>query len=308
MATGLPLAAIAPLPEGAAVATQLERVMVVIARASGLAAAGERSEYLRRRVAACIEKQGRAALEDLLQRAEQDDAAAVQELRNILTVNYTYFWRESEHFQYLLEHLLTQLRRKVGAGETAPVLHLLSAGCASGEEAWSMAIVAAEALRIGGIAATVEILAIDIDTGALAEAERGIYGEEVLQQLPADLRVRYLQEQTQAMARRWQVADVLRHMVRFAQLDLLAGVWPVCEAMQPFDAIFCRNVMIYLSDSARLHVFEKFAALLRPDGLVFLSRVEGGIDRAAPYFRPCGDSVYLPGPAVRRAGTDRNMS
>lgn len=282
---------------------RVERVASVIARAAGLARAGERSDFLTRRVAGLVDAQGVVAVDDLLRRAELGETAAIGELRNALSVNYTYFWREPEHFQILLEHAITSLRKKAGASPR-PALRFWSAACASGEEAWSMAIVAAEARRLTGIDAAIDIVASDIDTAALEEARRGQYSDEVMQQLPQELRQRYLQPLAQKASPCWQVSDALRSLVHFAPLDLLATQWPLCENGDPFDVIFCRNVMIYLSDSARLHVFEKFSSLLAKDGLLFLSRVEGGINRAEPYFRPCGDSVYLLGAAARRTGVE----
>ena len=275
---------------------RIGRVASVIARASGLPAAGERDDYLRRRLAGYIDSHGTEGLERLVKKSEQGDAAAIQELRNALAVNYTYFWREPEHFQILLEHLLTTLRARVKAGDTAPRLRLWSAACASGEEAWSMAMVAAEAERLSGVNARIELLATDIDTLALQDAVRGQYREEVLAQLPHELRDRYLERGKL----HWQVTDALRSHLRFAPMDLTASQWPACDAGGAFDAIFCRNLMIYLTDSARFFVFEKFAALLERNGLLFLSRVEGGVDRGEPYFRLCGDGVYLLSAAVRR--------
>lgn len=279
----------------------VERVAKVAAQASGLIQLGERGDFLQRRLTTFIGTAGESALEALLARAERGEAAAVQELRNVLAVNYTYFWREPEHFQFLLEHLLTTLRVKVGVGRTAPrALRLWSSACSSGEEAWSMAIVAAEALRLTGSTAHIEILATDIDTAALDEARSGLYRDEVMQQLPGEYRDRYLQRTHGTDHRRWQISDALRAMVHFHPLDLLATQWPICEATVGqaghcggFDVIFCRNVLIYFSDSARFHVFEKFAALLRSDGLIFTSRVENGLESADHYFRAIGDAVYL---------------
>lgn len=281
----------------------IARVAAVAAQSAGLVRAGERSDFLKRRLTAYLATHGEPVLQTLLQKAERGDAAAIEEMRNVLAVNYTYFWREPEHFQFLLEHLLTTLRKKVGAGGTAPQrLRLWSAACSSGEEAWSMAMVAAEARRLGGRDCQIEVLATDIDTEALAEARTGRYRDEVVQQLPEEYRTRYLQAVRSAGGAQWQVGETLRAIVQFHPLDLLAAQWPVCEKGEFFDAIFCRNVMIYLSDSARFHVFEKFAALLKADGLLFLGRVEGGMKRAEPYFRPCGNSIYLLADAARRAG------
>ena len=280
--------------------TQLiERVAAVSARASGLLVAGERISHLHRRLEGFIGTHGIAMLEALLRKSEQGDSKSIQALRNALSVNYTYFWRDPDHFQYLMEHLMTRLR-VLSAAPAKQHLRLLSAGCASGEESWSMAMAAAEAVRLSKINATIDIVAVDIDTAAIEEAGRCVYNEEVVKQLPTHLRSRYLRPVMHRHTTHWQVADELRTMVRFHEVDLLAQYWPYCEVGERFDAIFCRNVIIYISDSARIHMFEKFSALLRSDGLMILSRVEGGINHAEPYFKPCGDSVYMLGAAARR--------
>ncbi len=181
-----------------------------------------------------------------------------------------------------------------------PLLRLLSAGCSSGEEAWSMAMVAAEAMRQTGIQATVEIVGVDVDTAIIADAQRCIYNQEVVKQLPLDLRNRYMLPLTYRHMAHWRIKDELQGMVRFQTQDLMQQHWFFCEDGLRFDAIFCRNVIIYLSDSARIHIFEKFSTLLQSDGLMILSRVEGGINHAEPYFKPCGDSVYMLSAVARR--------
>ena len=277
----------------------IDRVAAVSARASGLLVAGERISHLRRRLEGYIGTHGIVVLESLLRKSEQGDSQAIQALRNALSVNFTYFWRDPDHFQYLMEHLMTRVRVQASAS-AQPRLRLLSAGCASGEESWSMAMAAAEAVRLTKIAASIEIVAVDIDSAAVEEAQRCVYNEEVVKQLPDYLRHRYLRPVMQRHSTHWQVDEALRSMVHFHPVDLLAQHWPFCEEGERFDAIFCRNVIIYLSDSARIHMFEKFSTLLKPDGLMILSRVEGGINHAEPYFKPCGDSVYMLGAAARR--------
>jgi chemotaxis protein methyltransferase CheR len=275
----------------------VDRVAAISANASGLWVAGERPSHLARRLEGYIDAHGFELLEALVKQSEQGDPQALQELRNALTVNYTHFWRDPDHFLYLQEHLTTRLRtlvqKKISGGK--PLLRMLSAGCASGEEAWSMAITAAEAVRQSRIEAEVEILAVDIDTSAIEVALSGQYRAEMIQQLPQDLRDRYLQPVMHQHRSLWQVNQQLKSMVRFSRVDLLAQYWPSCEEGKRFDAIFCRNVIIYLSKSARIHIFEKFSSIIEPSGILIFSRVEGGINLAEPYFKPCGDSVYLPG-------------
>ncbi|MBF0218568.1 MAG: hypothetical protein HQL49_03430 [Gammaproteobacteria bacterium] len=284
----------------------LKRVTRVIASASGLLKAGERDDYLHRCVADFMVVRGEKVLETLLQKAERGEHEAIQALRNALAVNYTYFWREPEHFHILMEHVIISLRKRVDKrGSLQPRVHLWSAGCASGEEPWSMAIAAAEACRVTGLAATIEILATDIDTVALADAQQGRYRDHALRELPNELRERYFHPLRMGSGKIWRVGEALRKMVRYVPNDLLAAQWPVGESGHRFDAIFCRNVMIYLSDSARVHLFEKFSTLLTPDGLLLLSRVEGGMSYADAYFRPCGDAVYLPSAAARRVSQNR---
>jgi chemotaxis protein methyltransferase CheR len=281
----------------------IDRVAAVTARASGLLVAGERLSHLERRLQGFIGTHGINMLESLVRKSEQGDSVAIQALRNALSVNYTYFWREPEHFQFLLEHLIVRLRLLMRNKKSPepPVLRVLSAGCSSGEEAWSMAMMAAEAMRQTGIEAHVFILGVDIDTGIIADAQRCIYNQEVIKDLPIDLRERYLQPITYRHRVHWRPVDRLQKMLQFKTLDLMQENESIVEEDVLFDAIFCRNVIIYLSDSARLHIFKKFSALLQPDGLMILSRVEGGTHHAEPFFKSCGDSVYMLSSAARRS-------
>lgn len=284
------------------ISSLIERVAAVSARASGLLVAGERLSHLQRRLEGFIDMHGIVMLEAMVRKSEQGDSHAIQSLRNALSVNFTYFWRDPEHFQYLQEHLMTRLRAMARNNESKakPLLRILSAGCATGEEPWCMAMTAAEAIRLTKIDATVEIIAFDVDSAAIEEAQRCVYNPEVVKKLPVHVRDRYMQPVNQRYITHWQPIAELQGMVRFYTVDLLAQSWPLCEDGARFDAIFCRNVIIYLSDSARIHIFEKFSSLIRSDGLMILSRVEGGINQAEPYFKPCGDSVYLLSAAARR--------
>ena len=284
------------------ISSLIERVAAVSARASGLLVAGERLSHLQRRLEGFIDMHGIVMLEAMVRKSEQGDSHAIQALRNALSVNYTYFWRDPEHFQFLLEHLITRLRvlEQKNANAGRPLLRILSAGCASGEEAWSMAITAAEAMRQTKIVADVDILAVDIDSAAIEDAQRSLYNAELVKELPHHLRDRYMHSVMHRHHTHWKMNADVQSMVRFRTVDLLAQFWPYCEEGERFDAIFCRNVIIYLSDSARIHIFEKFSSLIRSDGLMILSRVEGGINQAEPYFKPCGDSVYLLSAAARR--------
>ena len=154
-----------------------------------------------------------------------------------------------------------------------------------------MGIAAMEAARDAGVdpAGRIEILATDIDTDALNAGRRAVYDRDSVARLPATLAARYLQPVSHGSPRVSPVPE-LRALVRFEPLDLLAEAWPECGR---FDAVLCRNVLLYFSDAAKFHVLERFTNCLRPDALLFTSRVEGGLDPAPGYFEARGDSVFV---------------
>ncbi len=282
--------------------SELERIEAVVTGRQGWLRHGAHNDYLMDRLQRYIAESGRPALAHLLVRAERGDKAAQVELRNLLAINYTYFWREQEQFQYLLEHLLP----KVASGMP---LRLWSAGCSTGEEAWSMAMAAREAIRLARpeVAPDLRILATDLDERAIQTAARGRYPAQALARVPEPLRQRYwVAEGDGRGGTEYLPRAELRALIEFAPLDLMAEHWPWQE---PFDAIFCRNVVIYFADAAVFHLFERFAGVMKPDALLFTSRVEGGINRARVYFDTCGDSVFRLNQrargAIERAGTPR---
>ncbi len=132
----------------------------------------------------------------------------------------------------------------------------------------------------------VEILATDIDAEALAAAERGEYGELSLRALTPARRDRFFVE-TQT-GRRWTIRPGLRSTVAFAQLNLVNPSWPVVE---PFDVIFCRNVLMYLQPVQRVPVLERMAGLLAPEGLLMLDPAEHP-GRAEHLFVRHSEGVY----------------
>lgn len=144
-----------------------------------------------------------------------------------------------------------------------------SAGCSSGEEAYSLAIVLREAAP-GLDMLDARILATDISTRMLAKARHGIYGEEVLKDVPEHLLRRHFARVKSDGGLKYSVADHVRAIVHTARLNLI-DPWPM---KGPFDAIYCRNVMIYFAKDTRQRLVERFWRLLSPGGHLFLGRSE----------------------------------
>ncbi|MBP2228773.1 chemotaxis protein methyltransferase CheR [Azospirillum agricola] len=199
-------------------------------------------------------------------------------LVNALTTNVTAFYRERHHFDHLASVVAAPWRAR-GGGR----LRLWSAACSTGEEPYSMALTllktAPDAVQRGA-----RILATDLDTTALDRADAGLYrGEAVRGAVPAELR-RHFEPCGQEHV---TVGREPRALVSFGHLNLLEP-WPV---KGPFDAIFCRNVMIYFDRETKTTLCGRLAALLRPGGFLYLGHSESLLDRRIP-LRPVGGTIY----------------
>jgi len=176
------------------------------------------------------------------------DAEEFQSLVNLLTINETYFFREQEQISLVVEHLLPRVLAEKSAMEP---LRLLSAGCASGEEAYSLSIAIAE--RYGELVhSRCQIVGIDIDSEIIAKAQRGVYTAFSFRGLAAEFRQRYFQPGSEANS--YRIQDKYRRQVSFFQGNLFAQ--PQDESMYSgltpsFDIALMRNVSIYFDDDGR---------------------------------------------------------
>ena len=181
-----------------------------------------------------------------------------------LTVNETYFFREPEQIRLLVKNILPQILANKAPG--APV-RLLSAGCSSGEEPYSLAIALREAL--GATAASrIHIDAGDLDYEILKKAETGLYSDFSFRGVDAGLRRRYFKLQTRGQ----QLVSEIRQQVNFHQLNLLAPVFP--RQLNHYDIIFFRNVSIYFDLETRLIIQKKFYELMNEDAVLLLGGSE----------------------------------
>jgi chemotaxis protein methyltransferase CheR len=210
---------------------------------------------------------------DLVQAERSEEREAFV---NALTTNLTSFFREAHHF----ELLASWAGERVKAG-AAPI-RVWSSGCSTGEEPWSIAMVLREAGR------PAEILATDIDSEVLRTAHAGVYQAERTESMPQARVRRHFLRGVGSHEGLLSVRPELRTMVRFAQLNLQAPVWPVGER---FDAIFCRNVVIYFEREAQLRLAARFAAMLAPGGLLLVGHSES-FPAGHAAFRSCGRTAY----------------
>jgi chemotaxis protein methyltransferase CheR len=254
-----------------------ERVCKLIYDHAGISLSASKQEMVYSRLARRLRATGIANFKDYLALLEENDAAEWEAFTNSLTTNLTAFFREEHHFPVLAEHVK---RYKGGP------ISLWCCASSTGEEPYSMAITLAEAF--GTLKPPVKILATDVDTNVLATAQAGVYPMERLEKMKQERLQRYFLRGTGARAGMARVREELRSLISFRQLNLLDAGWPV---RGPFHAIFCRNVMIYFDKPTQYGILQKFAPLLRPDGVMFAGHSES-FHHAADLFRLRGKTVY----------------
>jgi chemotaxis protein methyltransferase CheR len=197
---------------------------------------------------------------------------------NSLTTNLTSFFREPHHFPMLAEHALKQ--------KGPQPLAIWCSAASTGEEPYSIAMTMVD--TYGSFTPHVSIVATDVDTNVLSKAAEGVYPMESIEKLDADVVKRFFLKGTGARSGFARVKPELRAMIAFRPLNLLSDSWPI---RSPLNAIFCRNVMIYFDKETQLKILEKFAPLLKPDGLLFAGHSES-FHNATHLFQLRGKTVY----------------
>lgn len=202
---------------------------------------------------------------------------------NSITTNLTSFFRENHHFQYLENHYLPQLTKQSNSRR----LRIWSAGCSTGEEPYSIAITLQRSFGQQLANWDAKILATDLDTDVLARARAGIYNLDRIDGLPIEIKKQWFRRGKGHRQQDIRVDPQLTQMITFKQLNLLAD-WPM---RGPFDAIFCRNVVIYFDRATQHDLIERYHQLLKPGGLLILGHSENLGDHAAK-FESLGKTIF----------------
>lgn len=186
-------------------------------------------------------------------------------LINRVTTNKTDFFREKQHFDFLLHDLYPRMIEQ-GMKTGVRRLRIWSAGCSSGEEPYTLAMVTAEAFR-GARGWDIKILATDLDTEILGKAVEGVYPTQSVSPVPREYLVKYFSRSKES----YEVNPGLKSMVSFRRLNLTDGTFPM---KNPFDIIFCRNVIIYFDSKTKEELLNKFHRHLKDGGYMFIGHSE----------------------------------
>ena len=248
-------------------AAQFREISRTVYEIAGIQLREGKEGLVRSRLAKRLRALNLPSFEAYLERVRAD-ARELAEMVDQLTTNKTSFFRESAHFDFLRDRVLPTM----GAG---PV-RIWSAGCSSGEEPYTLAMIIRDAWSDAD-RRDVKILATDISRRVLATAQAGVYPDALMEEVAPELLRRHWTRSAATPAggrpdsgTGWRANDALRKLVTFAPLNLM-GKWPM---RGPFQAIFCRNVMIYFDKATQQALIERYYDLLAPGGHLFVGHSE----------------------------------
>jgi chemotaxis protein methyltransferase CheR len=260
------------------------RICDLIYQRVGISLAPAKRDMVYGRLSRRLRALGMRSFEEYLNQLEAHGGDEWQAFTNALTTNLTAFFREPHHFEKLNE----ELRARTGKG----TLQLWSCAASTGEEPYSMAITACEAF--GTLKPPVRILATDVDTQVLATASRGVYALDRVSGLDLALKKRYFQRGSGPNEGQCRVIPALRDLIEFRPLNLLA---PRYDVGGPYDALFCRNVMIYFDKPTQRGILSRLIQHMGDDGLLYTGHSENYL-HAADLIQPCGRTLYKRAPGA----------
>jgi len=266
-------------------AQDFERIRRLIHDRAGISLSPAKQDMVYSRLARRLRATRIPSFNEYLARLEQGDDVEMEAFTNSLTTNLTSFFREQHHFPLLAEHV-----KKIGRHHP---ISLWCSAASTGEEPYSMAMTMVDLFNT--FTPPVHILATDLDTTVLQKAQEGVYPLERLEKMPDEMVKRFFLKGTGQHEGQARVRQELRDMITFRQINLLDESWPM---RGPFDAIFCRNVMIYFDKKTQYDVLKKFVPMLHKDGLLFAGHSES-FYHAADLFKSIGKTVYELAPQAK---------
>jgi chemotaxis protein methyltransferase CheR len=258
------------------------RVRELIYSKAGISLADSKQEMVYSRLARRLRATKLSSFKAYLDALERGQLGNEWEaFTNALTTNLTSFFREEHHFPILAEHVK----------KCHGTLNIWCSASSTGEEPYSIAMTLCEAF--GTLNPPAHIIATDIDTNVLATASKGIYNLDRLDKMSKERAKKFFLRGKGAQDGLVRVRPELRELITFKQLNLLADQWPISGE---FDAVFCRNVMIYFDKPTQGKILKKFVPLMKPDALLFAGHSENFL-YVTDAFKLIGKTVYeLAGP------------
>ena len=231
----------------------------------------EKRQLVTSRLSSLLTEQGYSSFSQFVtQLLKEKDPQKIEQVLNRLTTNYTFFMRETEHFDFFSKVILPELVRKYQSKRS---IAIWSAGCSSGEEPYNLSMYIKDYLGMQASQWDTRILATDISQKALATAKKGVY--EVPNTVPDAWRKKYFKK---IEGSRYAVSPEIRNNVIFQTFNLMDPI----KFRTKFDVIFCRNVMIYFDQPTKDALVRRFYDATVPGGYLMISHSEN-LSKDAPY-------------------------
>lgn len=209
------------------------------------------------------------------------------EFINRITTNHSFFYREKDHFEFIAKTILPDIKRQLSRTPSYP-LRIWSAGCSSGDEVYTVAMVIREFFGDRFQAIDCGLLATDISQAALQEAQAAIYGEGRLKELPARMRASWF---AKTGPDQYTLSLEIRKMVMFKRFNLMTDRFPF---KGQFDLVLCRNVMIYFDQAKRRSLVDSIYQFVKPGGYFFIGHSES-LPRETCPFQYVSPAIYQKG-------------
>jgi chemotaxis protein methyltransferase CheR len=206
---------------------------------------------------------------------------AVSTLLDKITTNHTFFMREADHFSYFKDIVLPFYSNNLLERD----LRIWCAGCSSGEEPYTLAMIIDEYFGKEKSLWDTKVLATDISNKVLDEAQKGVYSNKEMETLPAKWKLNYINKLDNEFS---EFTDMIRKEVIYRKFNLMESVFPF---KKKFHVIFCRNVMIYFDEKTKNNLVRKFYDLLEPGGFLFIGHSES-LNREETKFKYIMPAVY----------------
>ena len=210
---------------------------------------------------------------------------ALLELVDRISTNHTHFFREKDHFVFMQTTWLPALKKAAQTAGKKKDIRIWSAGCSSGEEPYTIAMLLADQFEMDGSGWDIGILATDISTTVLEKAQAGLYSDTQLEQVPDVFKRKFFRPAGDGL---YTVTPAIKDLVMFRRLNLMNKEYPF---KGQFQIIFCRNVMIYFDEPVRNELLQRYHRYLEPDGYLFIGHSES-IGRDNKYFRFIRPAFY----------------
>jgi chemotaxis protein methyltransferase CheR len=243
---------------------------------------GKKKVLVEGRLQSVAREKGFASVSDYVKYALDDKSGTETGiLLTRLTTNYTYFWRETVHYEFLLQHALPDLIPAIRDKD----IRIWSAGCSSGQEPYMLAMTLDQYFKHNKSGWDATVLATDISPAVLQQAMDAVYSIKTMDKMPQDYIKRYF---TKLSEEEYKITDAIRKEVVFRPFNLME---PTIPFKKKFHIIFCRNVMIYMDNPTRNALTQRYFDALVPGGY-FITSLSESVDRNESKFEMVKSSIY----------------